>query len=84
MLEPFSLVLQRVWLPFNSFPKPLLHGLNNFQSDRFPLFETIFNRTLVVYATVKAAHGSFICSTPKRSKRPDWKTIRNFCIIAEL
>lgn len=28
---------------FNSFPKPLLHGLNNFQTDRFSLFETIFN-----------------------------------------
>ena len=29
--------------PLNSFPKPLLHGLHNFQTNQFSLFETIFN-----------------------------------------
>ena len=93
MHEPFLFEFQFRFNPFNrpqadfnplqSFPKPQLHGLNNFQANHFSLFETILNRTLVVYAAVESAHGSFICRTPERIKRPDWETKGDFCIITE-
>jgi hypothetical protein len=42
LLQPLQQALAD-FNPFNLFPEPLFHGLNNFQTNQFSLFDSILN-----------------------------------------